>query len=709
MNFISLKKGLGAFVQLGVGSVALILLLASCRGSMNSGDVVTGTPPGAIAAVAGPDSFLLYPNPQSNPAINTQAYAQAYYTAIDPLNQRTTLSAWKTLNGFDNPNPGSYVTAVFGDVRDLGYGRYVHAVDNGNGQYAFYVDNYLVWSAAGYSYSNMNLDAAVVRDPQWYIGTNAIEISPGPGCTTPLPNSLPECRLFAKYFTFEPTTGARLLAANLDGRGAKSMPGICIGCHGGRGDPLTPVDVRTGNQLFPLVGNPASAVRGDLQGKLHFFEPDTFSFSSLSGFTRPDQESNIKTLNQWVLCTYPMPLPISGVASTYPEDSCRRLVSTSVDEWAGVAADVVKAAYGGDGLPNSTYADTYIPPTWVSSGQTSLYQNVVQPACRMCHILRGTGLEPDNDFVAFSAFQTSADRIKAHIIDRGNMPLTKVLYNRFWSTPGAYNTLNTFLQSPSSGVSYTVLDNSGAPLLPGRPIADPGPDRVVGTNSTSLSAAMSLYSDAFNWSIVSSVGGTATLSSSSGVQTTLNASDGTYIVQLVASKGSVQSTPAQVTIVVNASNWPTTVTPSGISAAINNPLPSAIRFAHIKAILQRPVSTGTPACISCHTPQPTGVPKPPPILYADIDRNLDGQIASGVGGTDDIWFYTEVLGRINFSDVAASPLLRHPSGYHHAGNILPGFGSIASAVHADQLPPGDPNRSYYDLFLNWILNGAPYQ
>ena len=335
MNIRSLQLGAATFFQIVVGAIVLALLLASCGGG-GAGDIYPGNPPAAIVAVAGPDSFLLYPNPQSSPAIDSQTYAQAYYAAIDPANAKDTLAKWKAANGFGNLATGSEVQAVFGDVRDLGYGRYVTARKNTDGTIAFYVDNYLVWTAAGYSYSNMNLDAAVARDQHWYIGTNAIEFSPGPNGGKP----------FAKYYTFDPVTGARLLAANLDGRGNKAMPSVCTGCHGGRGDPLTPPDA-SGNQLFAVVGNPASGVRGDLKGKLHFFEPDSFSFSAL--MPRVNQEAAIKTLNQWVLCTYPLPAS-TAVPTGFAEDTCRSVAT--LDEWQGGAADVVKAAYGGDGLPN---------------------------------------------------------------------------------------------------------------------------------------------------------------------------------------------------------------------------------------------------------------------------------------------------------------------------------------------------------------------
>ena len=684
MNIRSLQLGAATCLQVVVGAIVLALLLASCGGG-GAGDIYPGNPPAAIVAVAGPDSFLLYPNPQSSPAIDSQTYAQAYYAAIDPANAKDTLAKWKAANGFGNLATGSEVQAVFGDVRDLGYGRYVTARKNTDGTIAFYVDNYLVWTAAGYSYSNMNLDAAVARDPHWYIGTNAIEFSPGPNGGKP----------FAKYYTFDPITGARLLAANLDGRGNKAMPSVCTGCHGGRGDPLTPPDA-SGNQLFAVVGNPASGVRGDLKGKLHFFEPDSFSFSAL--MPRVNQEAAIKTLNQWVLCTYPLPAS-TAVPTGFAEDTCRSVAT--LDEWQGGAADVVKAAYGGDGLPNPAYADNYVPASWAAAGQTTLYQQVVQPTCRMCHILRGIGQQSDADFSNFAAFQTSADRIKEHVIDRGNMPLVRILYNRYWSTPSMYNEMNAFLQNEG----YTVLDAASSPLLPGRPVADAGLDRTVPAGATTLSAAGSMFADTYSWSIVSNPGSAATLSTPTGVQTIFNATaSGTYGVQLVAGKGTVQSDPVLLTIVVNSA-WPTTVIPASGVAALNNPLPSAIRFADIKAVLQR---TGTATCITCHTPAPAGNAPPSPIMYADIDRNGDGVVASAAGGTDDIWFYTEVLGRINFADISGSPLLRKPSGHHHNGAIQVGFGDPTNKIPAQQLLPGDPRRSYYDLFLNWILNGAPY-
>ena len=59
----------------------------------------------------------------------------------------------------------------------------------------------------------------------------------------------------------------------------------------------------------------------------------------------------------------------------------------------------------------------------------------------------------------------------------------------------------------------------------------------------------------------------------------------------------------------------------------------------------------------------------------------------------------EVRGRINFTDLVGSALLRKPSGNHHNGGVRPGFDT--------SLLPGDPGRIDYDKFVAWILRGAP--
>ena len=165
----------------------------------------------------------------------------------------------------------------------------------------------------------------------------------------------------------------------------------------------------------------------------------------------------------------------------------------------------------------------------------------------------------------------------------------------------------------------------------------------------------------------------ALLTNANTAQPTFNVTtDGTYVLSLVASKGSARSAPKLLSLVVQ----------NGLT-----PDPSAIRFADIKAALQ-----DGQACQGCHAPTSA---LHPPIAFTNYDRDGDGAISP----TDDAWFYAEVRSRINFTEIAESALLQKPSGQHHFGGLGKGFDTT--------LAPGQPGRAKYDLFLNWILAGAP--
>jgi hypothetical protein len=251
------------------------------------------------------------------------------------------------------------------------------------------------------------------------------------------------------------------------------------------------------------------------------------------------------------------------------------------------------------------------------------------------------------------------------------MPLAKLVYDAFHASPGEA-TLANFL----GGQGFAARDASGTPLRPGRPIADPGPDRVLPQGATRLSGTGSLYANTYAWSIASVPNGAlpATLIGANTAQPTFNAaSDGTYVLSLVVGNDSAQSAPQLLTLVVNNAL---------------TPAPSAIRFSDIKAILQ----DGN-ACQGCHS---RASPFQPPINFTNDDRDGDGVAGTP---TDDAWFYAEVKSRINFAEIAASALLTKPAGLHHRGGLGVGFDTSVA--------PGQPERAKYDVFLNWALNGAP--
>jgi len=656
----------------GLGAAMLAALLSACGGggggTSTSGDINPFVRAAAVAT--GLDRFLLYPNPIVSTAgvfeVGAEEYAVAYYEAIDPTNAKDTLAKWKLANNIGVTTGGHkeyYVT--IGDQRDLGYGRRMTAHQNPDGTMAFMVANYLVGAYGGYT--PLNVEAAVRQVPEWHLGTNAIEFSPGP-------NGAPG-QNFVKFYTFDPKTGARLNTLSLDGRPSKAMPTVCSSCHGGRGDPLTPPHPVTGKKLFPLVANSNSQHRGDMQAQLHPFEPAAFDFSTIPGNTRAELEAGMKAINKMVLCSFSLP---TGTVKPTPlaEDNCRRVAS--INEYQGSAAEHLKAMYGGgtarvtatDGMPDATSepVDNYVEATWTAAGQDALYLQAQAPACRVCHLLRGTGNNEEISFAQFQHFDAYKDRIKVHMVDRGNMPLAKLIYDKFRSTASMVQALGDYL------VAAGFPDGR---LAPERPIADPGPDRVLRQGATTLSAAMSLYSNSYQWSIFSGPAG-ASLSNAASATPVFNATaDGVYQIRLVTSNATATSNPVLLTVKVD------NLLPYN---------PTALRFSDVKNVLQ--LNAGN--CTQCHQDGGNGTVIPP-IWYSSYDRSGTGDPV-----VNDRWFYTELRGRINFTDWIASPLLRKPSNaLLHNGGQRTGFNTA--------LPVGDPSggRADYDLLVNWIVNGAP--
>lgn len=687
-SFGRIKAGL-------LGTAFAALTLAGCGGGGDSATTNLPVTP-RVAAVSGPDAFALFPNPLFDASLSTSvtdptrcpdlnmlvscflqsndvSYAVAYYAAIDPGNNKDTFAKWKTANGFDNgPTTGvgplGEVTATLGDAHDLGYGRRMTGRQNADGTLAFYVENYNVDVGGGYGDIWLNVEAAARRDPHWFIGINGIEFSPGPTGTKP----------FAKFYTFDPVTGARLNEVNLDSRGLKAMPGLCVNCHGGRGDPLTP------SGLFARVENTVASLdsatlRGDLSAKLQPFKVDEFKFFDgvVNGvdYSRAGQEAKFKKLNEMVLCSYPKPSTDTSVdfSGTAP---CTRPVAGAHD-WQGNLAPLLKAAYGGDGLPNADYADTFVPDSWLLAGRQSLYTNAIKPYCITCHVLRGISHQSDINFLNYTTFATYAPYIKKHVFERGNMPLARLVYENFWADVNdAPKLLADWLAEAAQGSLSVTRDTNNKPVRPGLPVADPGPDRVVPPNTNiTLSAGQSQFATSFQWAFSSNPGSAATLdgaASSTRVNPVFRAPVGSYTLTLTASNSAGRSSSKNLTVYVQ----------SGVT------IPGS--FTDVQNILS------DTNCASCHTPPTGGGPATlPPLFYATTyNRSGTGDLLTN---TD--WLYEEVRGRVNFTDVAASPLLRKPAGHHHGGGAIAGFD--------DDLAPGASGRTDYDLILNWILNGAP--
>src|SRR5712691_12610805 len=163
-----------------IAPLAFVVLLTACPRQPNTGDE-----PASSNTPVGLERFLLFPNPiaQSTGGFetDTDTYAEAYYHAIDSNNDKDTIDKWKAQNGFTGINSPNEHLVVFRDVKDLGYGRRMTGRLNADGSVAFFVENYDVTPGGSTQYSSdLNVDAAIRRDTQWHVGTNAIEWSTAP-------------------------------------------------------------------------------------------------------------------------------------------------------------------------------------------------------------------------------------------------------------------------------------------------------------------------------------------------------------------------------------------------------------------------------------------------------------------------------------------------------------------------------------------------
>lgn len=541
-------------------------------------------------------------------------YTNAYYAAVDPLGERTTLTGFRTVNGFDD-GPDAHI--IFRDTKDLGYGRDMYFKLGENGAFALFVRNFQVQAVPGEDYGPLNLDAAIAADTRFHIGTNAIEFGPvdtdsdGNFDDTNGDNVIDSRDYFPKFYTYEQFPPfKRRERVNLDGRGDKAMPIPCIVCHGGRADPLLP------DGSFPRLGDTLSRMQG--------LDVESFEFVDVPGRTRADQEAAFKLINSTVLSSYqPYATPRNG-------------------EWDGRRAIAqLEAWYGGPGLPSDTFIDGYTPEAWQPNpttgspppGADEFYREVIADHCRTCHVLRGSVHQSDIDFTTYDKFASYSDTLQRLVFDHGKMPLALITFQNLSETNGLLEQLAAFIPD------FDRLGPNQELLRPGRPIAEAGPSRVA-PSPVEIIGVGSRYFDSVQWAITDSpAGATASLDDPNAINPVLSADrDGRYTLQLTVTGLNNQTHSDSTTVTIDSAETPA----------------NDLRFFDdIQPLMQAD-------CVQCHSATPTQNVLPPVFYTLPAD-----------GENRDV--YSEVLARVNFSDPGNSPLLTKPLGDHHNGGTRPGF------------------------------------
>jgi K319-like protein len=328
---------------------------------------------------------------------DSSASAHTYYATIDPQGQRTTLSAWLKANGFDPTVSGwaADAHAVYTNNYDLGFGRDMYmklgACDSGfsiapvsqfsaqslspqtaqkltqligHCDVASVVVNYVSVQAAA---EHLNQIVAV-----------AMEYSASPGIGA----------RFTKFYVFAPDqrTGQlqRVTGVDLDHRGQKPVPQSCVVCHGG-----LPAAGGAGGGAQQYDAKAPSGIAGDVQAGFLPWDLDSFWYSDTDpGFSTKSEDAAIKA--QYTRANQLDQLKLLNVGA---------YLTTADPNRSALERELIEGWYGGAGMPGG-FDGTFVPDGWnpANNGNpansATLYKDVFQRNCRMCHTMHVPALGP---------------------------------------------------------------------------------------------------------------------------------------------------------------------------------------------------------------------------------------------------------------------------------------------------------------------------
>lgn len=449
--------------------------------------------------------------------LESKLSASNYYKCIDPQEKTKTFAGWLSSAGFTGKDDGDVNTKYINNY-DLGFGRDMHMRQDANGNVYSYVTNY---NTLDNTLANRNEFAIVV-----------MEYSPAPtgncgDATAPVSD-----KKIVKFYAYVPDQKnggyIRAESMNFDGRGEKYLPGVCTACHSGNNH----------TKEFTSMGN-IPADNADLDAGFMPWDLDAFLYTQASNpklvdpayaaiakaagisssdqgkFSRETQEPLFKLQNQMVL-------------HTLTENPSRLLRNTQairqLHGWYGSAADraaLESLDFGGDTrnlpvekiallqqtlktLPSGKFDGSYIPLGWRgNSSQESLYTNVYERNCRMCHLFTAN---VKFDFDNYAEF-VNHPSLKNYVYERGLMPMSRLTMDRFWLSfnggDSAAKLLRDHLNSdanPANDVPVTLIP--GAPIaiiLPAQTADTPSELKLDFDETVTFDGGMSLFADNYKW------------------------------------------------------------------------------------------------------------------------------------------------------------------------------------------------------------------
>lgn len=290
---------------------------------------------------------------------------------IDPIS----FDDWKRRHQF-TPYKGTNTefAADYVNQMDLNLVRRMIATQSGPQTIAFHVCNHP--GPEDGSQREVDQVTAAGLANERLVACVAMEWSVSPGVNGGLP--------FTKFLVFA-NDGSLIPSVNLDGRGEKFVPGICVACHGGT----------QYNGRFPEAGDPSPL----LGSRFLAFDTGNYLFASAPQLGEAAQSNAFYELNQLVQATEP---------------SARSPTSTLIQGWYS------------DGT--KTLDKKYVPPAWLEEERTRtpdaslFYREVIGASCRTCHVSLGPNLDWDATVLMPIRARTHICGGTADIADNASMP-----------------------------------------------------------------------------------------------------------------------------------------------------------------------------------------------------------------------------------------------------------------------------------------------
>jgi len=370
--------------------------------------------------------------------------ALAYNRLVDPDGTAGTLEQWKLTRGFTEASAyeSDFAHAIYLNNYDLGFGRDMFIRTDACGNVYSYVVNY------------PTLEAAINRQNNF--ATVVMEYAP---LKPEITGSCSTEAKVVKFYAYVPDTvtgqRVRMPTMNFDGRGEKSVPGVCTVCHGGSpgelkqfvGDFVTDngydvtalqaaVDAMSDEERLQYADLNATFMPFDLESFLYtesgnrgqtdpYYDREKLTSSQISTYSRESQLSAFRTLNKAVLRTY-----LHKQASLLEDEKVRWDAPIALmNSWYGTSISSLDSI---DNIDGATFNGEAFTEGWQDN--TALYHNVFARHCRACHTqLENTKLNFDTAEEFLGLASTNPTRLQDIVFKRGAMPLARLTMDRFWA------------------------------------------------------------------------------------------------------------------------------------------------------------------------------------------------------------------------------------------------------------------------------------